>query len=827
MRNVSVLRGVGGVVALSFVAVACGGGAPVPPPKPPAPVVAKKAPEPVREKIAPRTCAARTKLAKLLGHADAPPPAVLAEVEQAEEVPPPPPSAAPNTRGASNQAYRAIAPATVLVRADKGFGTGVVIDPKGYVLTNYHVVADGRKKDFVITVDVTFGDLTSTGRMNRQTKSYEAEVVKVDPVRDLAIIKVKEPPPKLVAAKLAKGSPQIAERVMSVGHAGIGFLWAAKACSVASVGERQQDSSIIAGMDCSHPDPALPPDQAKRQKVACEDQKKRMTEALSSKTQGLAVQTDCAITHGDSGGPLVNMAGEIVGLNQSITVDAATASFHVHLEELREFTTKYGDAAIAVLPDPYCDGGFDPTLEDLDLDGVKESLVAKGGGGLFGGYDRMSLLINLDQSKVQPGMDPAAGFDAEVAMLTNRDGTYVWYDTDGDSTFDVLVFDKDSDGVPETAYRIDASGRIREDKEVLPGHDLSGKLVKEPALRARLGKIALAIGGSKFVSERTLAAANAQEQTVPDPFTAAGTDGRAVDTDGNGKGDVALVRGAFSRVSLIDADERSLGALKPGDSAESLLKAKKVDAEIAIVVQGSTVWALYDTNADAKFDLALTSKGTDGLVATGAFRIGDGGKLTPAADQLGRKLLRPGLIGMPRAVSALRSLSTDIAPDEALGSLPAVVPERAVFRPKELKGVAANTVAEAFAFPWVVQLFDVDKSTKLPPKTELREVVTGGKFDAEVAVVKRLGTDGATTWVYYDTDNDGKYDLVLFLPPDAKAPTQAYRVVKKDAGFALEVDASALAGAPIRHKTIFKDKALGAKWKTIAAATFKPEYVEP
>jgi len=54
-----------------------------------------------------------------------------------------------------------------------------------------------------------------------------------------------------------------------------------------------------------------------------------------------------------------------------------------------------------------------------------------------------------------------------------------------------------------------------------------------------------------------------------------------------------------------------------------------------------------------------------------------------------------------------------------------VVPERAVFRPKELKGVAANTVAEAFAFPWIVQLFDVDKSTKLPPKTELREVVAG------------------------------------------------------------------------------------------------------
>jgi serine protease Do len=466
--KIGVGRSVSAVVFASLIAVACGGSKP-PAPKTPPPVAKQPPPpEPVREAILPRTCAARTKLAQLLGKSE---PHPAPAMEQAVDAPPPPTSVASGAKLASNQAYRVVAPSTVLVRAERGFGTGVVIDPKGYVLTNYHVVADGSKKDFVITVDVTFGDLTATGRMNRQPKSYSAEVVKVDPVRDLAIVKVKEPPPKLVAAKLAKSAPQIAERVMSIGHAGIGFLWAAKSCSVASIGERQQDSSIIAGVDCGHPDPALSPTQAERQKKACEDQKKQMTDALASKTQGLALQTDCAITHGDSGGPLVNMSGEIVGLNQSISADLATAAFHVHLEELRDFTSKYPEAGTPVLPDPFCDGGFEPSLEDLDLDGVAETLVAKGGSSMFGGYDRMSLLIDLDQDQSKRGAAAVDGFDAEIALLTLQGTTYVWYDTDGDSRFDVLLLDKDNDGAPENAYRIDAQGRLTEDAKSLPKHD--------------------------------------------------------------------------------------------------------------------------------------------------------------------------------------------------------------------------------------------------------------------------------------------------------------------------------------------------------------------
>lgn len=77
---------------------------------------------------------------------------------------------------------------------------------EGYVLTNYHVVADGRKQDFVVGVNVTLGELSPTGRMVKQEKTYDGVVVKADLVREMAIVKIKDPPANLKAVKLANAS---------------------------------------------------------------------------------------------------------------------------------------------------------------------------------------------------------------------------------------------------------------------------------------------------------------------------------------------------------------------------------------------------------------------------------------------------------------------------------------------------------------------------------------------------------------------------------------------------------------------------------------------
>jgi S1-C subfamily serine protease len=810
------------VFVLSGLAIACGGGKKVAP-KSPGDVAAATpaAHADVHERIAPHSCATRTKVAQLLGNSAPTAPAPTSD-EVVEAAPPPTTSVAANTKLAGNQAYRVVAPGTVLIRTERGMGTGVVIDPKGYVLTNYHVIADGQKQDFVVKVNVTFGDLTPTGRMSRQEKTYDGVVVKADAVRDMAIVRVKDPPPKLTAVKLAKSAPQIAEKVISVGHAGIGFLWAAKTCNVASIGERQQDASILASLDCTRTDPAQSAEEASRVKKSCDERKKQMADAFLAQTQGLAVQTDCAITHGDSGGPLVNAAGEIVGLNQSISADLATASFHVHLDEIREFSTKYGEEGIPLVPDPYCDGGFNPTLEDIDLDGIPDTLVTKGGGSLFGGYDRMGILMDLDQDHFKKKKEPLEPFDAEVALLIIRDTAYIWYDTDNDNRFDLLLVDKDNDGKPEVADRIDAEGHIKEDKEALPKHDFAAKLVADTSLHARLGKIATAVGGARYTSNKLTAASKAL--SVPDALLGGGSTGRLVDSDRNGKPDLVFVRGAFSRGLLIDADEDSLGSLKPGDPADDLLKAKKVDAEISVIVQGNTIWAQYDTDNDAKFDLALmTTTGTDesSLFTTSAWRLGAGGEMTLAPEHIGRKLLRPGLVAFPRAAGAFRAASYDFAADEAMGSLPDPLTTKGRFKFREVKGFPKGTVIEAQSLSSSVMLVDLDRDTKLPPKDESPDrLVRDGKLDAEVAIVHR----GTSDWIYYDTDGDNKFDLVLFVPTSGQEPTQAYRFAK--GATALEPDAKSIAGRPLRNKSVFKDKALATKWKTLAAKMFKATSIE-
>lgn len=844
-----IARGVLALLSFSAAAIACS--------SPPKPVVAVKpvasAPPPVvevHERVVPHTCAAKKKLAQLMGHDKERAPIEPMTESVPESAPPPPTSVTPGSaKIPANQAYRVVAPATVLIRTDNGLGTGVVIDSKGYVLTNNHVIADGRKNDFIISVNVTFGEMTPTGRMQRAEKTYEAVVVKTDVVRDLAIIKIKDPPAKLEVAKFARSAPQVAEKVIAVGHAGIGFLWAAKSCSVASIGERQQDVSMLAAFDCGNVDPAMTKEEQESRKTRCDEAKKRMTDSLAQSTQGLAIQTDCSITHGDSGGPLVNVAGEVVGLNQSIAVDAATVSFHVHLDELRDFAAKYPEEGTPVMPDPFCDGGFNPTLEDIDLDGVPDTLVNKGGFGILGSYSTISLLIDLNQDHYSKGKGATDSFESELALLSVHDNTYVWYDTDDDGKFDTLLFDKDGDGKPEHLYHLDKDGKPTEekDKTKIPNHDFSAKLIKDEKLHPRLAKIASAIGGTRLVSSRTLAKAQAT-QTLPDPLLGGGTTGRAVDSDSNGKPDLAVVRGTFSRGLLLDADEDTLGLVKPGATIDDQIKAKKIDAEVSLIVQGNQLWAFYDTNNDSKFDLALiTVNGGDSsnLYTTSAFKLDTKGEMTPAPEHVGRRLLRPGLVSaFPRVGAAFKYLSSDVAPDEHVGTLPDPVATRGHWRAREVKSVAANSIIDASSGYASVTLIDVDHDTKLPPlkdpkdkdkEPDFEKVVGDGKFDAEVAIVHRGASGGGgADWIYYDTDNDGKWDLVLYYPAEAKEPTQAFKLVKgavdpKDKNakpsFTLEVDSAAAPGKPMRYK-IFKDKALGAKWKAIAGKMFRPTSVE-
>ncbi len=146
----------------------------------------------------------------------------------------------------------------------QGSGSGSIIDAKGHILTNHHVVANAQK------LEVTFGD----------GSKWPAKLVGSDPDSDLAVIKIDAPKEKLkVIAMGDSKNLKIGQKVLAIGNP-FGLQRTLTTGIVSSVGRtiRSDSGTLI------------------------ED----------------VIQTDAAINPGNSGGPLLNSDGEIIGINSAI-----------------------------------------------------------------------------------------------------------------------------------------------------------------------------------------------------------------------------------------------------------------------------------------------------------------------------------------------------------------------------------------------------------------------------------------------------------------------------------------------------------------------------
>src|SRR5229473_6727966 len=150
-------------------------------------------------------------------------------------------------------------------QAERSLGSGVIVDKRGYILTNNHVVEQATK------IQVQLDG-------NNQTK-YTAKVIGVDEDTDLAVIKI-EANKDLPTAKLGNSDGvQVGDWVLAIGSP-FG-LQATVTAGIISA----KDRAGIGG--AGH--------QFQR-----------------------FLQTDAAINPGNSGGPLVDLAGEVVGINTAI-----------------------------------------------------------------------------------------------------------------------------------------------------------------------------------------------------------------------------------------------------------------------------------------------------------------------------------------------------------------------------------------------------------------------------------------------------------------------------------------------------------------------------
>ncbi|MCC6442911.1 MAG: trypsin-like peptidase domain-containing protein [Armatimonadetes bacterium] len=163
-------------------------------------------------------------------------------------------------------------------RASAG-GTGVIVDPRGYILTNNHVVEG-------------FDRLRVTLFDDKDSRELNAKVVGTDPMSDLAVIKVDAGRP-LPAAKLGSSErTQVGQWAIAIGNP-LGFE---STLTVGVVSAKGRELQGVGGQRNSYRN---------------------------------LIQTDAAINPGNSGGPLVNINGEVVGINVAIASPGGSGSIGI------------------------------------------------------------------------------------------------------------------------------------------------------------------------------------------------------------------------------------------------------------------------------------------------------------------------------------------------------------------------------------------------------------------------------------------------------------------------------------------------------------------
>jgi serine protease Do len=157
----------------------------------------------------------------------------------------------------------------------RALGSGFIVDPRGYIITNNHVV-DGADKIFVKLSTDPDGQSGYEGR--------RATVVGVDKDTDIAVIKIDADKP-LPTVKLGNSDgAQVGDWVLAIGSP---FALS-----------KTVTAGIISAKDRSIDEPG--------------------PNGISQSQFQRFIQTDAAINPGNSGGPLVDMAGQVVGMNTAI-----------------------------------------------------------------------------------------------------------------------------------------------------------------------------------------------------------------------------------------------------------------------------------------------------------------------------------------------------------------------------------------------------------------------------------------------------------------------------------------------------------------------------
>ncbi|MFZ1655145.1 MAG: trypsin-like peptidase domain-containing protein [Candidatus Moraniibacteriota bacterium] len=166
-----------------------------------------------------------------------------------------------------------------------GNGSGFLVSSDGYIVTNKHVVSDAKAEYTVITSD---------------KKEYPATVLALDPVNDVAVIKVNgDAFPALLLGD--SDTIRVGQTAIAIGNP-LGEFANSVSRGIISGLKRQVTAGVTFGQE----------------------------EVLRD-----IIQTDAAINPGNSGGPLLNLAGEVIGVNVAVAQGAENIGFAIPVNQIK------------------------------------------------------------------------------------------------------------------------------------------------------------------------------------------------------------------------------------------------------------------------------------------------------------------------------------------------------------------------------------------------------------------------------------------------------------------------------------------------------------
>jgi serine protease Do len=267
-------------------------------------------------------------------------------------------------------------------RRGQSVGSGFVIDAKGFIVTNLHVIAEGD------TITVTFED----------NRSLPAKVVGKDPKTDLAVLKVESEKPLAFVRWGDSDAARVGDWVLAIGNPfGLG-------------------GSVSAGIISAR------------------------GRNIEQGPYDNFLQTDAAINRGNSGGPMFNMKGEVVGINTAIfSPPGAGGSVGVGfaipanlarttVSQLIDFgRTRRGWLGVQI------QSVTDDIAESLQLDGAKGALVSrlnKDGPADKAGVEQSDVILRFDgkpvaEMRALPRIVAETPIDKEVDVVVWRKGKEV------------------------------------------------------------------------------------------------------------------------------------------------------------------------------------------------------------------------------------------------------------------------------------------------------------------------------------------------------------------------------------------------------------------